>query len=83
MGIFTDMHVTIDCIDYSCSTVMHNKVNKLAAIFYAMSGNYNKVGFDFSESPHPTERLMYLMALRAYIETKRIKPCNLQQKSPD
>jgi hypothetical protein len=74
MSIFTDRHVTIEGIEYTYSSAMHNKINKLAAIFYSMSGNANKIGFDFSESPHPTERFLYLMSLRSYIETKRIKP---------
>ena len=74
MGIFTDRHITVSGVNFTYSDIMHNKINKLAAIFYSMQGYENKVGFDFSESPHPTEKLMYHMALRAFIETKRVKP---------
>lgn len=45
---------------------LHEKLNLLARRFYEEIGNTVPEGFDFSESSHPTERLMYTQALMAY-----------------
>lgn len=74
MGIYTDKYMVVDGIDYSYSIIMHNKINKLADIFYQQQGYASRPKFDYISSPHPTERLMYSMALQAFIFTKKVKP---------
>ena len=51
---------------------MHKRVNKLADKFYQYQG-YCSTGMDYSESGHPQEKLMYSMALAAFIFNGKIK----------
>ncbi len=74
MGVFTDITATVDGEEFAYSIIMHNKINKLADIFYSDQGYMSRPKFDYSESPHPSQRLMYKMALKAFIFTKKIKP---------
>lgn len=43
----------------------HTALNVLAARFYKLQGYSNVEGFDYSTSSHPSERMMYQMALEA------------------
>ena len=45
---------------------LHEKLNLLARRFYEEQGCVVSDDFNFSESTHPTERLMYNQALMAY-----------------
>lgn len=44
---------------------LHHTLNTLAARFYRLHGYAPEPGFDFLQSNHPQERLMYMMALEA------------------
>jgi hypothetical protein len=44
----------------------HKAINALAKIFYRMHGYTVPEGFDFAESKHPQEQLMYDMAKEAF-----------------
>lgn len=51
-----------------------DRVNGLAAKFYAVMGYKAKKGFDFSESKHPQERACYRMAEIAWEEFMGDRP---------
>lgn len=74
MSIFTDKRVRVGKEEYIYTLRMHNKINSLANTFYVMQGSIDRKDFEYCESSHPTERLMYSMALQAYIATGKVKP---------
>jgi len=74
MSIFTDKLVEIEGVQYRYTIQMHRKVNKLANRFYMMNGYIGRDDFEWIESSHPQERLMYSMALQAFIFNGKIKP---------
>lgn len=49
-------------VDYT----LHCTLNMLARRLYVLHGYQVDEGFDFSISSHPTERLMYDLALESY-----------------
>lgn len=73
MSIFTDVHVSIGGKNYTYTKRMHGSVNNYARELYRMMGYIDRDNTDFAHSTHPTERLMYSMALSAYIKFGRIK----------
>lgn len=79
MGIFADVYVEVNNVTYSYSKRMHIKINSYAFELYKMIGYTAKEDFDFLNSSHPTERLMYSMALNAYIKFKKVKPSEIQK----
>jgi len=45
--------------------VLKFKINRLAWLFYRMHGYNVEIGYDFSKSKHPQEKLMFEMAKTA------------------
>lgn len=68
------VHIEFEDAEYLVSRITFNRLNKLADIFYQDMGYVSRPNFDYSESPHKTERLMFNMALKSFIFTKKIKP---------
>ena len=79
VGIFTGMYVEVNNVTYSYSKRMHSKINSYAFELYKMMGYTAKEDCDFLNSSHPTEKLMYSMALNAYIKFKKVKPSAIQK----
>ena len=79
MGLFSDIYVEVGGVTYSYSKQMHKKINNYAEELYGMMGYRCNEDLDFLSSSHPTERLMYSMALNAYIKFKRVKPSVMQR----
>ncbi|MCU8008981.1 hypothetical protein L5M38_22185 [Shewanella sp. SM101] len=74
MGLFDSEIIIFEGKEYILSKIMFNKINKLADLFYQDLGYISRHKFNYYESPHPTERAMFKMALRALVFTKKIKP---------
>lgn len=74
MSISSNVHIEFEDSEYLISRITFNRLNKLADIFYQDMGYISRPNFDYSESPHKTERLVFNMALKAFIFTKKIKP---------
>ena len=72
MSFFTDKIVILEGVKYYYSERMHKRVNELADKFYQYHG-YRSTGMDYSESNHPQEKLMYSMALAAFIFNGKIR----------
>lgn len=68
------VQIEFEGAEYLLSKIMFNRLNKLADIFYQDMGYISRPRFDYSESPHKTERLVFEMALKAFVFTKTIKP---------
>ena len=73
MSLFSGKLMEIGGVRYHYTDRMHKKVNDLAGEFYSMHGYRNAEGFQYFDSTHPQEKLMYSMALKAFITCGKIK----------
>ena len=73
MSILNSIYIGMGGKEYCYSRKMHKNINNYAIELYAMMGYFAKEDTDMCHSSHPTERLMYSMALSAYIKFGRVK----------
>lgn len=57
--------LTDDQID-EMGFLLHERINRLATIFYAQMGKRNKPEFNYAKAHHPEEQLVWNMAIYAH-----------------